>query len=317
MIQEKWAIIQPVERGGYIQPLNSAWTNHSFKNVSQILQGALYHTTENIPLHFDAYYMVSYDIGLIGREIEIFNNIKKAGKKSFLTFSHDMRFLSGAYLYNQNGEIYTDLCAVADVIGSGVGTDLNIYGRYQNKVIPFGEFLFNNNFSKPFENRTIDLLISGSGSEESLSFGIEFLLMIKEKYPEKRVVCLIHTHFKDLIFTLRYKFPSIEFPFEDVTNLLDKMRDAKVYCNTELRPRPGRTLIEAYYCRVPFISSSLTYFSHICKEFTYDKISLTNWVDNYEKIINEDYNNLIVTMENRAGFDFFDTAYNRIRTTLF
>jgi hypothetical protein len=71
--------------------------------------------------------------------------------------------------------------------------------------------------------------------------------------------------------------------------------------------------MESYYFRVPFISSEFTYHSNICPDFTYDRIDFKKMVDQYTKIINSDYNSIIMQMEENAKFDHFENVYNRIQ----
>jgi len=313
MIKEKWLLLQPTHHNGTIAAANMQWTNDPFLNLSKYLNAPLWNIIDNVPMNYDIYWVCHFTINDIEKEIELITKVKQQGKKVIVSFSHDMRFLNGEGLLSSNGILYTKLCELADVVCGGVSDKLKIFGRYQNKVIPLGDVLEDLNFSKPYEQRTIDLLISGSSGEQFLSFGLETLLTIKEKYPEKRIVCLVQLHHKDLIFKLRKLYPQIEFPFEGVINLIQYMKDTKVYYNPELRPRPGRALIEAYYCRVPFISCSSTYFSRFCKEYCYDQMSICDIVDIYDKILQEDTNKIIQKMVERAKFDFIEPVYIRIK----
>lgn len=316
MVKEKWLILNPTHHNGGIAPTNLGWTNDSFLNASKFFQAPLYNISNNIPLGFDVYWFVQYAIGDIEKEIEFMKKVKSTGAKVFLTFSHDLRFLHGSGMMNESGLLWTELCKYTDGIGSGISDELKIFGRYQDKVVSLGDILLDYNVSKPFDERTIDILISGPPGEQFLSFGLETLLLIKERHPEKRIVCLVQHHHKELIFKLRKLYPQIEFPLEGVTSLMQYMVDAKVYYNPEVRPRPGRAMMEAYYCRVPFISYASTYFSRICKEFSYDTMSIVDIADIYEKLILSDIPEVIRTMEERGKFDFAESFYNRIANKL-
>lgn len=313
MVKEKWTIIQPVCRGGSMET-SGQWSNHTFLNFSRLFNAKLYHITDsNIEMDSDVYHIVNFDIGLLEQEIEFAKAVKRRGAKVTVGFSQDFRFLIGDGLISNQGHLYTELCKVADGIQSGV-PDKGIYGRFQDKVILMGEILEDQSFALPYENRSIDLVTSGPAGEQSLSFELEFLLMIKEKYPDKKLVSCIHAPHRPIVEKLRVNYPQITFAIEHP--LMDYMRMSKVYCNPEIRPRPGRTLMEAFYFRVPFISSSWTYYSKLCKEFSYNKVSITEMFDKYELLIHSDVNEIIYKMEQRAQEEMFDAVYSRIKEKL-
>lgn len=305
-----WVMVNPTHRNGRTVRKEMMWSNDSFDNLARLLGAKLYHILDaNIDEMADAYYIANFDINLIEKEIEFAKKMKVRGAKILAAYSQDVRFLHGAGLVNDNGTLWTGLAEVADVISSGINPDLKIFGRYQPKVIPMGEVVEDNNFSIPYEQRDIDLLTSGAIGEECMSFEFEFLSLIKERHPEKRVVSCIHGCYANVIERLKANFPWIEISTEP---LLGLMQRAKVYCNPELRPRPGRSLVEAYYCRTPFISSDMMYHSKLCQEFTYKWSSIVMWADVYDEVLQSDYNEVIRKMEERAVEDNFENVYNRI-----
>jgi len=318
-IKEKWAIVQPTHSGAQLIPSHANWSNDSFHNLSRIFQAPLYHINEeNIPLDFDVYHLCNFDIELIEKEIEFIKKVKSNGAKVIIGFSQDMRFLHGGGLLSSNGTLYTALCEAADGITSGCNADLRMYGRYQDKVIEWGEILEPLDFSVPYEERTIDFLTSGPVGEQSLSFELELLLMIKEKYPAKRVVSCVHGIHHELVAKLIDKYPQIEFPFNFDNPMAGKplihfLQQAKVYCNPEIRPRPARASIEAYYCRVPFISGSWTYLSRLCPDFSYTKTDLLDMLEAYEKILNSNIAEEINKMNERAQYDMLPAVYKRAK----
>jgi len=312
-VKEKWLILQPTHHHGTMATPNMPWTNDPFLNVSNYFKAPLWNVTDDVPMGYDVYWFCHFTIGDIEKEIELIQKIKSQGAKVFVTFSHDMRFLHGDGLLSSNGILWTKLCELSDAVGGGVSENLKIFGRYQHKVVQIGDILADENFSKPYEERPIDLLTSGPPGEQFLSFGLETLLTIKERHPEKRIVCLIQLQHKELILKLRQLYPQIEFPIEGVVNLMQYMQNAKVYYNPEPRPRPGRAMMEAYYCRVPFICCSATYFSKMCLEFAYDQMSIVDIADSYDRLIASDIDNVIKKMEEKASFDFFEPVYNRMR----
>jgi len=308
----KVVLINPTHHHGKTVPKSMIWTNDSFDTSAKLFGAKLYHILdEDIDRTADLYYIINFDINLIDKEIEFATQMKQRGAKILVSYSQDVRFLHGGGLWNSKGFIYTDLCEVADMIVCGISQDIKIYGRYQDKVIQMGEIIEDNDFSIPYEERDIDLLTSGAIGEECLGFELEFLSLIKQKFPEKRVVSIIHSYYGSLIDILRKKYPLIEFP-NDGTSFINYLQRAKVYCNPELRPRSGRSLVEAYYCRTPFISSSMMYHSKMCPNFTYNSSSIVDWVNIYELLINSNYKDIVFKMEEVAKFDMFENVYKRI-----
>ncbi len=313
MENKSWILIQPTHHGGEISPVNMGWTNDSFRMLSKQFNAPCYHITDpNIPLTADGYIICSFDINLIEMEIEFVKQVHAQGGKTVVGFSQDLRFLTGGALLNERGSLYTSLCEVTDAISSGVNPEMGIYGRYQDKVIPLAEIIENYNWDIPYEDRDYDLITCEALSEYALGFELEFLLMVKERHPEHRVASCIHSAHMDLIETLRRKYPQIEFPFVPGLSLIDYIKNTKVFCNPEIRPRPCRTAMEAYYCRVPFISSSWTYHSNICPDFTYKWNSIVDMADKYDLILSRDRSEIIKEMEENAKYDSFENAYKRI-----
>jgi len=314
MVNEKWILLQPTYHNGVQIVRDLKYSIDPFVVTSNYFQCPLYNIQDHsIPLNADVYWLVHFSINDLQKEIDFVKKVKELEKKTFLTFSHDLRFYVGDGLLNSEGTLWTELCKEVDGIGAGVADDLKIFGRYQDKVIPFGDILLPVNFYKPYENRSIDVLVSGPPGEQFLSFSLETLLLIKEKFPNKRIVCLVQKHHANLIQKLRIKYPEIEFPLEDVQPLLYYMKDTKVYFNAELRPRPGRAMMEAFYCRTPFICCSSTYFSRLCKEYAYDKMSIVDIVDTYGKLLQDNFEDIKKRMEERAEFDYFKPIYNRVK----
>jgi hypothetical protein len=307
----RWVVINPTHHHGKKIPEYMMWSNDSFDNLSRLLNAPLYHILdEDIDETADAYFIANFDISLIDHEVEFAKRMKERGAKILAAYSQDVRFLHGQGLLSDSGTLWTKLAEVADVISSGINTNVKIFGRYQDKVIPMGEIIEDNDFASIlYEERDIDLLTSGAIGEECLSFELEFLSLVKERFPDKKVVSCIHGCYGELVNKLRQKYPWIEFTTETFLPLLQR---TKVYCNPELRPRPGRSLVECYYCRTPFIASDFMYHAKLCKEYTYSSSSIVDWVDTYEKLIKEDHRQIIVKMEERAIEDNFENVYERI-----
>ena len=318
-MQEKYLILQPTHKNGTLMPTNAQWSNDSFLNMSRLLNAKLFHIDDyNIDLNADIYHICNFDIELIEKEIEFAKARKGEGAKIIVGFSQDLRFLHCDGLMNSNGFLWTNLCEVADAVTSGISSDLKMYGRQQDKVIDWGELLEPLNFSYPYDKRPIDFLTSGPIGEQSLSFELELLLTLKEKYPEKRFVSCIHGIHHEKIRKLAKRYPQIEFPFNPDNPIAGKpllfyLQQAKVYCNPEVRPRPGRAMMDAFYCRVPFISSSWTYFSRLCPEFKFNRNDIWEIVEKYEKILESDYNILIKDMEKNAEYDLYWNVLDRAK----
>lgn len=322
MITEKWTLLQPTYKEGMLFSPDYKWVNDSFYNLSRLFYARMYHINDaDIEMDSDVYHVCNFDINLIEKEIEFCKKVKANGAKVLVGFSQDLRFLHGGELLSSQCTLYSELCEVADVITSGSNPNLGLYGRYQDKVVDIGEILEPLDFSIPYEDRYIDIMTSGSVGEQSLSFALEFLLMIKDKYPDKRAVCCIHRHHIELIQMLQKKYPQIEFPIilklpTQLSQILQFLRLSKCYCNPEIRPRPARALSEAYYCRTPFISSDSTYLSRLCPDFTYNGNNIVQMFNNYERMLDTSSEDIIKKMEEQAQYDMFENAYKRLKEKL-
>ena len=314
---KNFIIIQPTHVDKRLISSTEKWSNDSFNNLSRLFQARLYHIDHNdIPLDADVYWLINYDVNLIEKEIAFLKKVKEKGAKILVGFSQDWRFLLGQGLVSEQGTIYTELCEVADAIGSGIFNGLGIWGRYQNKVIDMGEIVEDINFSIPYEERTIDFLISGAIIGYTLPFEVELALMVKEKYPDKRIVCCTPDENEVKSKLIEKYGDRIEFATSKIL-FLEHLKIAKYYCNLELRPRGGRSLIESYYCRVPYISSKWAYHSNLCADFTFDSNNLVDIFNKYEQMINCDYGILVREMEFEAQYDSFENVYGRIVKKLY
>lgn len=316
MITEKWALIQPTHVDRRLLAPDSGWSNDSFNNISRLFQARVYHTTDpEIDETADVYWNINLNMAYIDKEINFLTKMKDKGKKIVVGFSQDTRFMIGNDLINDQGYIYTDLCKVADVIGGGINPDLEMFGRYQHKVVDMGEILEPLNFSIPYEDRNIDLLISGELNGKTLPFELEFASMIYEKYPNTKITICVpdYVTFKESVIK---KYPHFSFPSSEKITFLNCMRDSKVYLNLECRPRGGRTLIEAYYCRTPFIACVNNYHTNLCKESSYTFNDLGEMVGGYERLLYSNHKKNIEIMEERALNDYFEPVYNRMKTKL-
>ena len=313
MIEKKWTCIQPLRTSWTAPNISTPWSNNPFHNDSKLLRANAYHIDSiDIEMDSDVYLLISYDIGNLEKEIKLVKELKSKGAKIVIGFSFDLRFLIGDGLLSPSGTLYTALCKEVDIILSGVSDNYKCYGRYQDKVFPLGMFLERLNLSTvSYENRNIDLLISSSMGEECFGFTMETLLTIKEKYPDKRIVYSISE-----LSIEKYKHFQNEIEFSN-KKLLDLMPYAKVYYNPEMRPRSGRAIQEAWYCRTPFISHSWVYFSKIFPEFTYTGMDMQTIASNFGLILNSNYDEIIKRGEKNIEEDYFDKLYPRLMKRLF
>ena len=172
--------------------------------------------------------------------------------------------------------------------------------------------------TEDYEQRDIDILLSGSifRNEATLSFALEIMMMLKEKYPDKRIV--YPTQYKSI---LQPVYPQIEFinasdiSFTD--GLVPLLKRAKYYINPELRPNAGRAMVESFYCRTPYVCSSLSFPSRYYPDFTYDYMSLEHIVNQYERMLNSDREEIIRKSEKLAEEDYFDKAIIRVMERLY
>lgn len=316
-MNERWAIIQPTHVDQRLLPIDTLWSNDSFNNLSKLFQARLYHITQNnIPEDYDVYWLINFDIELIDKEILFLKRVKEKGAKIIIGFSQDWRFLLGKKLISSSGTLYTELCEIADVIGGGINFNYGAFGRYQNKVVDMGEILWDLDFSIPLENRNIDFLVSGCLNGFSHAYEIELLSLIHEKYPDKKLaICIPDMH--EIKYILMKKYPFIYFPMSEEIKFMDVLKNAKTYCNLEIRPRGGRCLIEAYYCRVPFISSYPTYFSRLCPDTIYNHLDVNEVFEKYKILKNSNLQTYINDMEEKAKYDYFENVYKRIKEKIF
>jgi hypothetical protein len=317
---KKWYILQPIYGGKWSIPdKNTSWSNDCNITLGKLLQAPANHFSNNdIDFSADIYFIIIFGIDHYEKELELIKKLKSLGKKVILTFSADMRFLTGEGLLGHTGINYTDLCAEADLIISGVPDHIKIYGRYEYKTISMGVFLERMNFSNPSIKKDIDILMTGSifRNEPTLSFGLELMSMLKQKYPNKKIS--YPTKYKQL---LQSKYPLIDFIDADSymynQGLVPLLQRSKVYINPELRPNPGRAMIESFYCRVPYICSGMSYPSKYIPDFTYHYMNFEDIINQYEKILNIDSNEIMHKAEQLAEQDYFDNAIVRIMQRLY
>ena len=322
IIDRKWIVVEPtmVQGVGYPPPPpTDPWVNNTFINDCRLLQATKYHvlSPQLKNDHADAYFLISVIDHNIDEEIEFVKRVHSQGSKVVLAISLDSRFTSGHGLYCHNtGTLYTDLCKEVDVIWSGVSENIHIYGNSQHKVVNAGEFVEPLNFNiPPYEGRSIDMLGTGFGGEESLSLNIVFFLMLKEKYPEKRFVYAFRNtpDYLPMINMFRNKYPQIEYTQESFPALLDK---SKAYINIEPRPRGGRAVLEAWQHRVPSISYSQTYWAKLFPEFAFHDLSFDKMVDLYDKLLASDYSAIIKKSEETMQYDYYEVVYKRLTNKL-
>lgn len=317
---KKWLILQPIVGGQWGVPSpNLPWDIDCNVGLGRLLQASASHVTNpGVNMNVDIYVMLCAYPHAYESEIEFIRKVKAKGAKVVLCISTDYKFLTGHELINSNGILYTELCKEVDVIIPGIPSHMKLFGRYQNKVIDMSLFLERLNFSLPYEQRDIDILLSGSidRNELTIAFAIELMLMLKEKYPDKRIV--YPTAKKDILQPL---YPQIEFQeVRGVANnqgLVPWLKKSKVYINPDPRPGPGRAVIEAFYSRTPYICSTMCYASKYNFDFTYDFMNFETIINQYDKLINSDRNEVISKMEQLAEEDYFDKAIRRLMERLY
>lgn len=313
MMIKKSTMIQPLRARWNAPPENAPWDNNSFATLTRLFRSNAFHIEDpGIDMTSEMYIMCSFDIGLLPKEIEFVKRIKDMGKKFILSFSQDLRFLIGNCLVHESGLHYGELCDYADVILSGVASKIRIYGRNQHKVLDFGVPCERLNFSsKPYEFREIDFLVSNNIGEENWGVATEFLLMLVDKFPSKTIVYSTNLPENKIHPKLRNTVKFVP------SGLIYYLGNAKSYINLELRPRPGRSLLESFYFRTPFISCDSTYFSRLFPNHTFDGYDLVKVMELCEDIISTDYNKLISEAERIAEFDYFDNFYPRLLERLY
>ena len=318
-LDRKWIVIEPtmtlgVGHDDQLMP----WTNNSYINLNRVLKAKRYNvlSSELRKDRADAYYLISLINRDIDKEIEFVHHAHSQGSKVVLAISIDGRFLSGLGLCDPvTGTTHTELCNVVDVIASGVPDNVHIYGKNQHKVFSIGDFVENINFStKPFENRTINLLGTGNANEATIPFNVILFDMIKSKYPDSRLVYALRDT-PDYAQTIEYyskKYPFIEWSQAPFPELL---KDTRCYINIEPRPRAGRAVLEAWYHRVPSISCDSTYFSKLYPELSFHDMSFDGMVGMYEKVT-ESYNSIMQKADSAMEYDYAQSVYKRMADKL-
>lgn len=315
-VDRKWIIVEPsmVGNSGIISN-QAPWTNNNFINLSRLLNAKRYHITssELYQDSADAYYLISCIDTNMEHELAFIDHAHSRGAKVVLAISIDGRFLSGHGLFSYTtGIIYTELCKKVDAIISGIPININMYGKYQNKVVELGEFVEELNFSiLPYDQRSINLLSAGSPDECTFSFSVVLFEMLKEKYPSHR---FIHSFRSDPSYTntinlIRDKCPFLELSQEPFYHLL---KHSKGFVNLEVRPRFGRIILEAWYHRVPSISSSNVYFSKLFPDFNYSYIDFAKIIECYDKMVEYNYEETMRKAEKILEYDYAQNSYNRV-----
>jgi hypothetical protein len=294
---------------------NAPWDNWPDKNMARLTRAPMYHLEHFeqglLPLDADIYVMCQFDISLIEREIEMCKYLKSLGKKIVIGFSADLRFLIGNCLISPLGTLYTELLEYVDIIMSGIHTNWAIYGRYSHKVMPYGVVVEKLNFSNSNVEKNIDILFGSSCGDECLGFNLELLLMIKERHPGHRICYSITP---SIIPQVQKYADRIEFVYG---TLIERLPYTKLYMDAQLRPRSGRSLLEAFYFRVPTISTKWAYHSRFCPDYTFDIMDFGYIADLYDKFLLSDRNAIVIKMEEQAEFDYFDNFWPRLLDRLY
>jgi len=317
-LDKKWVWITPLQTTWKAPQSNEPFTQDSDRNFTRLVQADAYHINyferNEIPMDADIYVLASFDIGNLDKEIIFAQKIKELGKKLIVCYSADLRFLLGNCFISSTGNLYTELCKYADVILSGVGEDIQIYGRYSNKVMSYGLAMERLNFSeKPYEQREIDILISGSAGIECFAFELEVLLMIKEEYPNLNIVHSSQEPHRE--YMKKFKDMGITFVHE---YLISNLLNSKLYLNLEIRPRGGRALLDAWMCRTPFISCDSTFYSQLFPDLSYGmKFNMNKIVDKYISSRDYKYNDLIKKAEEIAEPLYFDNTIVKLMSELY
>jgi len=310
----KHILIQPLRTSWKAPNLNIPWDNNSFFTLSKLLQADAYHIeSPNIDLNANIYWMCSFDIGLLKKEIEFAKRIKELNKKFILSFSQDLRFLLGNFLVNDEGIHYGDLCNYADVILAGMNPNIKVFGRNQYKLMEFGLPVERITFPTiPFNNRKIDILVSNNAGEENWGFTTEFLFYLKEKFPNKEIAYSTSLPTQKIHPQLRNIITFVPF------GLINYLKNAKIYINLELRPRPGRSLLESYYFDVPFIASSFSYFSKLFPDFTFNFLDFEFIIESCNVLLEEkNHLNYLQKAKEIMEFVYFDNFYKRLIKKIF
>lgn len=317
---KKWLIMQPIQNGRWGVPdANRPWDVDCNIALGKLLRASASHVCNtDIDMTADIYCLLSAYTCFYQQEIDFCKKVRSLGKKVVLFLSTDYKFLTGQDLLSDIGILYSDLCNEVDLIVSGMPSHFKFFGRNQHKVIDMSIFLERVNFNIPYEQRDIDILLSGSigRNEITLPFALELMCMLKEKYPDKRIV---YPTAKKHILQSRY--PQIEFQEAvDIQGqgLVPWLQKSKHYISVDVRPGTNRALIESLYSRTPYISSTMCYASKYYQDFTYDGlVNFETIMIQYENILQSDRNEIIQKSEQLAEEDYFDNAIKRIMSRLY
>ena len=137
-------------------------------------------------------------------------------------------------------------------------------------------------------------------------------MLLLERHSNLKIVHSLQECHKSWLDPFRNK--GVEFVHE---SLLKNLVNTKVYINPEIRPRGGRALLDAWYCRTPFISCDMTFYSQIFPEFTYNRMHINNIADLYDKVIQSDYNTIISKAEKIMEPLYFDNCIKDLMKRLY
>lgn len=284
-LSKKWTWITPLHTSWNPPAINEGYTIDVERSFTRLVRANAFHIDYNdkIDMTSDIYVLVQFDIGNFEKEVEFAKKIKSMGKKFILCYSADLRFLLGNQFISQTGLLYTELCKYADVILSGTGKDINIYGRYGNKVLSWGLPMERLNFStKQYQEKEYDILISGMQGGECFAYELEFMCMLKDRYPDIKIIHSSQEWHREYMGKMKQLYPFIDFVHEP---LIKNLTNSKVYINLEIRPRGGRALLDAWMCRTPFISCESTFYSQIFPKYSYSmKFNFDSILDIYSTL---------------------------------
>lgn len=301
------------ERKRSAPSVDHKWEVHAGINMERLLRADSYDIRQNdIDMSADAYLIINLCIETIERDIALAKDVRKRGAKVVVAFSSDFRFIQGDSLINSKQTMYTELTEHADVILSGMSERCMLFGRHQDKVIYCGCPLERLNMStKTFEERNIDLLVSGKHGEQGRAFAFEICYMIKQKFPDINITyCAFPYGQADWTVKFRHYMNFVE---DKLVNVLPR---AKAYACFELRPTCGRPAMEAFYFRTPAIFNALAYHSRLFPDFVYDNLNMQYIVDLYAKMRDSNYHEVIQKAEQLAEYDYFDNFYQRLEKRL-
>lgn len=316
-LDKKWIWITPLRTKWSPPPLDEAYTIDVERVFTKFVRASAYHIdySDDIDMTGDIYVIVQFDISNLEKEIEFAKKVKALGKKLIVCYSADMRFLIGNCFISPQGTLYTELGKYADVILSGMGRKNNIYGRYSDKVIEWALPMERLNFSnRSYEEREIDVLMSGSVGLDSFAFELEFMLMLKEKYPNIKIMHSSQTQHRE--YMQKFSHLDITFVHEFLANI---MTNAKCYINLEVRPRGARVGLDAFYCRTPMMLCESTLYSELLPDFSYPMtLDFRQILDKYDKLRNTPYDILLNEMETNAENKFyFDVIIGELMSRLY